>query len=72
MKSTRKVSPIKYREVLSTIERICVASNPNEDNEALNDIYTFSHAFVGTCDNLHEDWRERQEKVRKELDEARI
>ena len=71
-KTFRKVSPIKYREVLSTIERICVAANQDETNEALNDIYTSVHPFVGDCDNPHWDWRARQEKLKKELDEARI
>ncbi len=61
-KTFRKVSPIKYREVLSTIERICMATNQDETNEVLNDIYTIAHPFVGDCDNPHWDWLTKQEK----------
>ena len=71
-KTFRKVSPIKYREILQTIEKICIAANPNEDNEALNDVYIIAHSFVGSCDNPHWEWRAKQEKLKVELDEARI
>ena len=71
-KTFRKVSPIKYREILSVIERICISANPNEDNKVLNDIYTVVHPFVGDCGNPHWDWRAKQEKLKVELDKARI
>ena len=71
-KTFKKVSPIKYREILSVIERICIAANPNEDNKVLNDIYTISHSFAGDCCNPHWDWRAKQEKLKVELDEAKI
>lgn len=71
-KTFKKVSPIKYREVLSTIERICMIKNSDEKNEALNDIYMIAHSFVGSCDNPHLDWRKKQEEIKKQLDEAKI
>ena len=71
-KTFRKVSPIRYRKVLSTIEKICVAANQDETNEVLNDIYTVVHPFVGDCGNPHWDWRAKQEKLKVELDEAGV
>ena len=71
-KSFRRVSPIKLREVLSTVERICVVANQDETNKVLNDIYMIVHPFVGSCGNPHWDWRKRQELLKKELDEQKI
>ncbi|MEK6829218.1 MAG: hypothetical protein AABY15_03750 [Nanoarchaeota archaeon] len=67
MKSTNKFSPIKYRQVLETIEKIAMINNQNEDNAVLNDIYCIAHAFVGKCKNLHFDWKELQEKIDNNL-----
>ena len=69
-KTFRTVSPIKYRELLETIERICIVGNPDEKNSYLNDIYCIAHAFAGHCDNHHEDWRELQEKLREKLKDS--
>lgn len=62
-----RISPIKYRQVLATIESICIANNPDEKNSVLNDIYCISHAFAGHCKNHHEDWKELQEKIKEKL-----
>jgi hypothetical protein len=72
MKSTRKVSPIKYREVLSTISRLCTLADPDEKNPAITDIYAISHAFAGECGNPHDDWKEKYDEIRKALDKAKI
>ena len=66
-KTFRKVSPIKYRQILETVEKIIVLNNEDEKNELLNELYTFIHPFVGTCDNPHYDWRELLEKKSVEL-----
>lgn len=71
-KSSQKASSIRLRQVLFTIERICVAANQDEKNETLNEIYTIAHPFVGSCDNPHWDWREKQERLKRELEEAKI
>ena len=65
MKSTNKFSPIKYREVLETIEKIAMINNQDELNPALNDIYMIAHAFVGKCP--HPDWRELQTEIDNRL-----
>ena len=57
MKSTSKVSPIKYRKVLETIEKIATINNQDEKNNVLNDIYCIAHSFGGRCKNPHTDWR---------------
>lgn len=65
MKSTNKFSPIKLRQVLQTIERIAALNNPEEENQALNEIYCIAHAYAGRCP--HPEWRELEEKITKEL-----
>ena len=55
-KTFKKVSPIRYRQVLETIERLVVINNQDEKNPVLNDIYRITHPFVGGCDNPHQDW----------------
>lgn len=66
-KTFRKVSPIRYRQVLETVEKIVMVNNQDESNHVFNDIYMIVHPFVGKCDNPHEDWREKQEKIGEEL-----
>ena len=66
-KTFKKVSPIKYREVLATIEKIILINNADEKNHVLNDLYRIVHPFVGTCNNRHDDWRQFQEEMRKNL-----
>lgn len=66
-KTFKKVSPIKYRQVLETVEKIVMINNEDEKDSILNDIYMVVHPFVGRCDNPHEDWREKQEKLREQL-----
>mgnify|MGYP001560420943 CR=1 FL=1 len=66
-KSFRKASPIKYRQLLSTIEKIVSINNEDEDNPVLNDIYRIVHPFVGQCDNRHEDWREFADETAEKL-----
>lgn len=66
-KSFRKVSPIKYREVLETIEKIVSINNADEKNPVLNDIYMITHSFVGRCNNSHEDWRLFHDKMSEKL-----
>ena len=67
MKSTNKFSPIKYREVLKTIEKIATINNEDGENKVLNDIYCIVHAFIGDCKNPHSDWKELQEKIENNL-----
>ncbi|MEK6880384.1 MAG: hypothetical protein AABY22_12280 [Nanoarchaeota archaeon] len=67
MKSFRKVSPIKYRQVLETAEKVITINNQDEKNTVLNDLYKLIHPFVGKCDNHHEDWREYGEKLEVNL-----
>ena len=67
MKSTNKFSPIKYREILETIESIAMINNPDEKNNVLNDIYCIAHAFTGKCKNPHNDWRHMQEDIKGKL-----
>ena len=66
-KSFRKVSPIRYRELLETAEKIIVMNNENEKNPVLNDLYMIIHPFVGRCDNPHYDWRAFEETMREKL-----
>ena len=67
-KTFRKVSPIKYRQELETIEKIVTINNGDEKNPLLSEIYTIVNPFVGSCDNPHWDWREKQEKILKNLE----
>jgi len=66
-KSFRKVSPIKLRSVLATAEKIIVASNQDENNEVLNDLYKVIHPFVGKCNNPHWDWRLWAQEINQRL-----
>ena len=66
MKSTSKVSPIKYREILETIAKVACKNNEDEKNEVLNDIYRMAHAFGGDCQS-HNDWRELYEEIKRKL-----
>ena len=72
MKNPHKHSPILYREVLKTIERICVAENPDETDKTLNDIYIIAHTFSADCKNLHPAWKVHYEEIKEQLDDARI
>ncbi len=67
MKSTRKFSPIKYRQVLRTIEKIAIINNEDEKNKVLSDIYCIAHAFAGDCGNPHSDWVKLQEEIENKL-----
>ena len=67
MKSTSKVSSIRLRQVLETIESIASINNQDEKNPVLNDIYRIAHAFTARCKNPHTDWRELQEIIRNKL-----
>lgn len=66
-KTFKKVSPIKYRQVLETIEKIAMINNEDEKNKPLSDIYMIAHAFAGQCDNPHGDWRELEENIKEKL-----
>ena len=66
-KSFKKVSPIRYQQVLETAEKVIMINNQDEKNLILNDLYKIIHPFVGHCDNHHEDWREFQEEMREKL-----
>jgi len=67
MKSTTKVSPIKYRQVLQTISKVAMINNQDEKNDVLNDIYCIAHSFEGTCKNPHNDWRLLHDKIDGQL-----
>lgn len=66
-KTFKKVSPIRYRQVLATIEKIAMINNEDEKSKPLSDIYMIAHSFVGKCDNPHEDWRTFQEEISNNL-----
>mgnify|MGYP001575508320 CR=1 FL=1 len=65
MKSTNKFSPVKLRQVFETIEMIAVLNNPEEDNQALSDIYCIAHAYAGRCP--HPEWRELEQEITAKL-----
>lgn len=71
-KNLKKVSPILYRKILSTVEKIVMINNENEDNKVLNDIYMVVHPYVGTCNNVHEDWRLFTNEMEKKLKDCSI
>lgn len=52
---------------MRTIEKIAVINNQDEKNIVLSDIYRIAHAFIGDCDNPHDDWKEFADKMEKDL-----
>ena len=66
-KTFKKVSPIMYRQILKTAEKIIMINNEDEKNPVLNDLYMIIHPYVGSCDNPHWDWRKFEEEMRNKL-----
>ena len=66
-KTFKKVSPILYREVLQTAEKVIMLNNPDEKNPVLNDLYMLIHPFAGKCDNPHWEWRTFAEEMKNKL-----
>ena len=58
----------RVKRALETIEKIVTINNGDEKNPLLSEIYIIVHPFVGNCDNPHWDWREKQEKLLKNLE----
>ena len=56
------------RKALRTIEKIAVINNQDEKNIVLNDIYRIAHAFIGDCNNRHEDWKQFADETEKKLE----
>lgn len=58
-----------YR-VLSVVERIAMLQNPDETDEAWNDVYMLTHGYSQTCTG-HPEWRKKLVSLEKMLEEQR-
>lgn len=57
----------ELKGALLTIEKIATINNEDEKNQILTDIYKIAHAFNGTCQNPHDDWKKFERKIANEL-----